>query len=73
MQNGLKLTQSVLLEILIISPSIYGDELKQFEALIAVSSVPGERAAEAELHSGDRSTVEHLGQTVLMDNFGMRQ
>ena len=54
MQNGLKLTQSVLLEILIISPSIYGDELKQFEALIAVSSVPGERAAEAELHSGDR-------------------
>ena len=29
-------------------------KLKQFEALIAVSSVPGGRAAEAELHSGDR-------------------
>ena len=29
-------------------------KLKQFEALIDVSSVPGGRAAEAELHSGDR-------------------
>ena len=33
---------------------IWDDELKQFEVLIAVSSMPGGRAAEAELHSGDR-------------------
>ena len=33
---------------------ICDEELKQFEVLIAVSSVPGGRAAEAELHSGDR-------------------
>ena len=33
---------------------ICDDELKQFEVLIGVSSVPGGRAAEAELHSGDR-------------------